>query len=121
VTSVTSVPPATGRERVVPVVHRPVADEHLEPELAGGFTRGHPAGRPVHRADLVALDVAAELRVEGGAGGAVEPLGLERLWREPAGIANVGDEIPDPLRRSRHRDRHCCVHELTASFIMGRD
>ena len=66
-------------EAVVPVVHRAVAEEHLEAELPAGLARRDPAGGPVDRADLVAADVPAEPGAQSRAGGAVQPLGLDHL------------------------------------------
>src|SRR5215208_3323260 len=44
-------------------------------------------------------------RAQRRTGGPVEPFGFEHLRREPAGVADVGDEIPDLVGRRRHGDR----------------
>ena len=43
---------------------------------------------------LVSLDMPAEPDAESRTGSAVQPLGVKRLRREPAGVAHVGDEAP---------------------------
>ena len=65
---------------IVPVVDGLIpGTQDGEAELPAGFASGDPANRPVHRPDLVATDVPTELGAQRGAGGAVEPLGLEHL------------------------------------------
>ena len=48
----------------MPVVHRSVAHQHREAEFPAGVACGDAADGPVHRADFVALDVAAESRAQ---------------------------------------------------------
>src|SRR6202012_187206 len=67
------------RHAVVPVVHRAVAQQHREAELATGHARRHLARRPIHRPDLVTPNVAPELGAERRARRTVQPFRLEDL------------------------------------------
>ena len=109
-----------GCQPVMPVVHRPIADKDLEPEFPAGFTGRHAARRPIHRADLVAPHMPAELRAERRAGRTVEPLGLERFRRVPTDVADIGDHLPDLLGRRCHRHRDGSPHHRTP-FCSVRD
>src|SRR6478736_1299920 len=106
------------RQPVVPGVGGRVTDQHVEAEFAAGLAGSDPAGGPVHRADLVAFHLSAEPRAQRGPGRPVEPFGLEHLRREPAGVANVGDEIPDLVGRRRHGYCRGTLHGYP-SFVSG--
>jgi len=87
------------RQPVVPGVSGLAADEYVKAELAARLAGGHPAAAPVHRADLVAPNVAAEPRAKRRPGRTVEPFGLDDLRRELACVADVCNEVPDLVGR----------------------
>ena len=111
--SVTSVPLPLGSNRYAPGVHRlPPRALDAEHELAAGLTGGDRAVRPVHRAALVAADVAPEPCPDRRASGTVEPFGLEGLRAELPGVGDVAHQPPDPFGRSLDMDGHGISHGM---------
>src|SRR6185369_10520243 len=102
---------AVGLEVVAPHVQDLVFGlPDAERELASGLALRHDARGPVDRALAVALHVTAELRAEGRAGRAVEPLPFERLRAVPADLGDVAHQIPDLVGRRGHVDGYGILH-----------
>ncbi len=95
---------------VVPMIDRVVTGQHGEPEFTSGLACGDLACCPVHRADLVSFDVPTEAGAELGTRRAVEPLGFEGLRREPAGVADISDELPNLVGGRFHMNGYFSVH-----------
>ncbi len=110
----TSVPSPAGLEAVAPGHRVPLDRAHHEGELPARFACRHRALRPVGGSPAVALHVAPEAGADRGAGGAVEPLRLERLGAEPAGVGDVAHQLPHLLRRGVDVHGHGVLHARQA-------
>src|ERR1700730_18140501 len=86
----------------MPVVHRPVAEQHREAELTAGFARSDFARRPIHGPYFVSPNMTAEFGTEGWASGIAHPLSFKYCREKASRIADIRDQIPDLVRGRRY-------------------